>query len=159
MSRHSLIRLDNGLTLFLQRDPRVRSACISISVRAGSCYETKETSGLAHFLEHMLFEGTKQYPTAKKLAEQIERVGGYSGAYTNREHVIYSVKVFEKHLEIAFKYLSQIIFNSILESNSIEKEKGIVLEEIKRASDNSEQLIWEEWMKWVWGVDQALGRS
>jgi len=159
MSRHSLIRLDNGLTLFLQRDPRVRSACISIGVRAGSCYETKETSGLAHFLEHMLFEGTKQYPTAKKLAEQIERVGGYSGAYTNREHVIYSVKVFEKHLEIAFKYLSQIIFNSILESNSIEKEKGIVLEEIKRASDNSEQLIWEEWMKWVWGVDQALGRS
>ena len=159
MSKHSLIRLENGLMLFLQRVPGVRSVSVSIGVRSGSSYETKETSGLAHFLEHMLFEGTKLYPTAKKLAEQIEKVGGYSGAYTNREHVVYSVKVFEKHLEIAFKYLSQIIFNSTLESKTIEKEKGIVVEEIKRMMDNSEQVIWEEWMKWVWGADQSLGRS
>ena len=119
----------------------------------------KKTAGLAHFLEHLLFEGTKLYPTAKKLAEQIEKVGGYSGAYTNQEYVTYSAKVFKKHLKIAFKYLSQIIFNSTLESKSIEKEKGIVVEEIKRTMDNSEQAIWEKWMKWVWGADQSLGRS
>lgn len=159
MSKYSLIRLKNGLTLILQRMPEVHSVSVYISVRAGSRYETKETAGLAHFLEHMLFEGTKLYPTAKKLAEQIERVGGYSGAYTNREYVIYSVKVFEKHLEIAFKYLSQIIFNSILESKTVEKEKGIVFEEIKRIEDNPEHVIWEKWMEWVWGREQSLGRS
>src|SRR3990167_8103220 len=100
MSKHSLIRLDNGLTLFLQCVPRVRSVSVSIGVRAGSRYETKETVGLAHFLEHMLFEGTKLYPTVKMLAEQIEKVGGHSGAYTNREYVIYSVKMFKRHLDI-----------------------------------------------------------
>lgn len=159
MSKHSFLRLKNGLTLVLQRIQGVRSVSISIGVRAGSRYETKETAGLAHFLEHMLFEGTKLYPTAKKLAEQIERLGGYSGAYTSREHVIYSVKVFEKHLEIAFKYLSQIIFDSTLEYKTIEKEKGIVVEEIRRMMDSPEQAIWEEWMEWVWGFDQSLGRS
>ncbi|MBU0999946.1 insulinase family protein [Patescibacteria group bacterium] len=159
MSKHNLIRLKNGLTLILEQVSTVRSVSVSIGVRAGSRYETKETAGLAHFLEHMLFEGTKLFPTAKKLAEQIEKVGGYSGAYTDREYVIYHVKVFEKHLELAFEYLSQIIFDSTLELNNIEKEKSIVLEEIKRVMDNPEQAIWEEWMKWVWGEDQPLGRS
>lgn len=159
MTKHSLIRLNNGLTVVMQQISGVRSVSISIGVKAGSRYETKETAGLAHFLEHMLFEGTKLYPTAKKLAEQIEKVGGYSGAYTNREHVIYSVKVFEKHIEIAFKYLSQIIFNSTLKLKTIEKEKSIVAEEIKRMMDYAERAIWEEWMKWVYGADQSLGRS
>ncbi len=159
MSKYSLIRLKNGLTLVLQQVSEVNSVSVSMGIRAGSRYETRVSAGLAHFLEHMLFEGTKLYPTAKKLAEQIERVGGYSGAYTNREYVIYSVKVSEKHLEIAFNYLSQIMFDSTLESNNIEKEKSIVLEEINRVMDNPEQVIWEEWMKWVWGANQSIGRS
>lgn len=159
MTKHSLIRLNNSLTVVMQQISGVRSISISIGVKAGSRYETKETAGLAHFLEHMLFEGTKLYPTSKKLAEQIERVGGYSGAYTDREYVVYNAKVSEKHLEIAFKYLSQIMFDSTLESNNIEKEKGIVLEEIKRTMDYSERAIWEDWMKWIWGNDHSLGRS
>ncbi len=159
MTKHSLIRLNNGLTVAMQQIPGVHSVSVSIGVKAGSRYETKETAGLAHFLEHMLFEGTKLYPTAKKLAEQIEKVGGYSSAYTNREHVIYYIKVFEEHLELAFKYLSQIIFNSTLEPKTIEKEKRIVIEEIKRTMDHSERAIWEEWMKWIWGNDNSLGRS
>lgn len=159
MTKHSLIILNNGLTVVMQQISGVRSVSISIGVKAGSRYETKETAGLAHFLEHMLFEGTKLYPTAKKLAEQIEKVGGYSGAYTNREHVIYSAKVFEKYIELVFKYLSQIIFNSILDPKTVEKEKGIVVEEIKRTMDYSERAIWEEWMEWIWGNDHSLGRS
>lgn len=159
MTKLSLIRLNNGLTVVMQQISGVRSVSISIGVKAGSRYETKETAGLAHFLEHMLFEGTKLYPTAKKLAEQIEKVGGYSGAYTNREHVIYSAKVFEKYIELVFKYLSQIIFNSILDPKTVEKEKGIVVEEIKRTMDYSERAIWEEWMEWIWGNDHSLGRS
>ncbi len=159
MSKHTLIRLKNGLTVVTQQESGVRSVSVSVGVKAGSRYETKETAGLAHFLEHMLFEGTKLYPTAKQLAEQIEKVGGYSGAYTNREHVIYSAKVFEKYIELVFKYLSQIIFNSILDPKTVEKEKGIVIEEIKRTMDYSERAIWEEWMKWIWGNDHSLGRS
>lgn len=159
MSKYSLIRLKNGLTIISQHMPNVRSIAVSLSVRAGSRYETNETAGLAHFLEHMLFEGTRLYPTPKKLAEAIEKIGGYSGAYTDREYVVYNAKVLEKHIETVFRYLSQIIFNSILGSRSIEKEKGIVLEELKRIEDNPEHVIWEKWMKWVWGSEQSLGRS
>lgn len=159
MSKNNLIKLKNGLTIISQHMPNVRSIAVSLSVRAGSRYETNETAGLAHFLEHMLFEGTRLYPTAKKLAEQIEKIGGYSGAYTGREYVVYNAKVLEKHAETVFRYLSQIIFNSILGSKSIEKEKGIVLEELKRIEDNPEHVIWEKWMKWVWGREQSLGRS
>lgn len=159
MAKCNLQILKNGLTVVLQRDPRVRSVSVSVGVRAGSYYETKETSGLAHFLEHMLFEGTKLYPTAKKLAEEIEKGGGYSSAYTDRGYVIYGVKVFEKHLERAFNYLSQVIFNSALELATIEKEKNIVMEEIKLTMDDPQRAIWEEWMQWVWGANQSLGRS
>lgn len=159
MSKYNLIKLTNGLTVVLQRDSRVRSVSISVGVRAGSYYETKETAGLAHFLEHMLFEGTKLYPTARILAEQIESGGGYSSAYTDRGYVIYGVKVFEKHLKRAFNYLSQVIFYSTLETKAIEKEKGIVTEEIKQTMDDPQRVIWEDWMQWIWGADQPLGRS
>lgn len=159
MSKNSLVKLKNGLTVVLQRDMRVSSVCVGVGVRAGSCYETKETAGLAHFLEHMLFEGTALYPTAKELAEQIETVGGYSGAYTNREHVFYSAKVLSPHIEKALQYLSQVVFQPVLLPEAIEKEKGIVAEELGRTMDNPEHAIWEKWMKWVWGADQPLGRS
>lgn len=137
----------------------VNSVSVYVTVGAGPRYETKETAGLAHFLEHMLFEGTKKFPTPKEVSRFIEKVGGVSSAWTNKEHVTYYAKVQKQHLELAINYLSDILFNSLLYEKAIEKEKRIVLEEYKRAKDSPESEIWEQWSKWVWGSDQWLGRS
>ncbi len=151
--------LPNGLTAILQPMSSVESVAIYVAVGAGPRYETKETAGLAHFLEHMLFEGTKRLPTSKDLAEYIEKIGGKSSAFTDKEYVSYYAKVPKQRLEIAFSYLSDILFNSLLDKKAIEKEKGIVLEELSRAKDNPEVDIWDLWFKWIWGENQSLGRS
>lgn len=139
--------------------PSVESVTVYVAVGAGPRYETDETAGLAHFLEHMLFEGTKRLPAAKDVAEYIERVGGKSYASTDKEFVSYCAKVPRQQLEIAFSYLSDILFNSLLEEQAIEKEKGIVMEELSRARDNPEVDIWDLWLEWVWDKHQSLGRS
>ncbi len=155
---YTLITLNNGLSLIMQGTP-ANSVGLSIAVGAGSRYETRETAGTAHFLEHMLLEGTKQFPTAKKIAEYIENVGGKSGAWTDKEYVLYYVKVPKQHLEKSFAYMSEILFNPMLNNNAIQKEKGIISEEIKRKVDNPEMEVWDNWFEWVWGKNQPLGRS
>ncbi len=151
--------LTNKATVIVQHISWVKSLCVYFYVGAGPRYETKDTAGLAHFLEHMLFEGTKRFPSAKKLAEYIEGVGGQSGARTYKEYVAYYAKVPYKCSHVAFDYLTEILFHSTLEYNAIEKEKRIVLEELKRKEDNPEVEIWDLWMEWVWGSSQWLGRS
>jgi len=155
---YTLITLKNGLSLIMQVTP-ASSVGLSIAVGAGSRFETDQTAGTAHFLEHMLFEGTKHFSSAKKIAEYIENVGGKSGAWTDKEYVLYNVKAPKQHLEKSFAFMSEILFHSTLSTNAIQKEKGIILEEIKRKMDNSEMEIWDNWFEWVWGKYQPLGRS
>lgn len=154
-----LIKLANGLTFILQPIPQVNSVTVNIAVGAGPRYETKETAGLAHFLEHMLFEGTKKLPTAKDVAHCIERIGGRSGAWTDKEYVIYNTKVSKSHLKTALKFLDQILFNSTLNPEGIEKEKRIIAEELERKIDNPAWENWDQWFEWTWGKNQPLGRS
>lgn len=154
-----LIKLPNGLILILQPMSQVNSVAVYIAVGAGPRYETAKTTGLAHFLEHMLFEGTKKLPSSKEVAEFIERVGGRTGAWTDKEYVIYSVKVQKQHLETAFQFLSEIIFNSLLAPEAIEKEKKIVREELYRKIDNPVWETWDQWFEYTWGKNQPLGRS
>lgn len=137
----------------------VQSVAVYVTVGVGPRYETKETAGLAHFLEHMLFEGTKKLPTSKDVAQHIERVGGRSNAYTAKEYVSYYAKVPKAHLDLAFSYLSDILFNSLLKESAIKKEKGIVMEELKRSKDNPESDIWNLWLESIWRKTQSLGRS
>lgn len=156
---YQFLKFSNGLSLVLQTMPGVDSVSVYVAVGAGSRYETKETAGTAHFLEHMLFEGTKRLSTARDVAEYIERVGGKSGAWTDKEYVTYYTKVPKQHLEVAFSYLAEIIFNSTLSNEAIKKEKRIVGEELKRKVDNPEAEVWDLWFEWVWGKNQSLGRS
>ncbi len=151
--------LPNGLTVILQPMPFVNSVVVNVVVGAGPRFETKKSAGLAHFLEHMLFEGTKRFPTAKDVARRIEKIGGTSRAFTEKEYVSYYTKIPKQHLNVAFDYLSDILFNSLLESDVIEKEKRIVIEELRRSEDNPEVNIWNLWLEWIWGKNQSLGRS
>lgn len=156
---YEVIMLDNGITLVLQNIKYFNSISLVTAIGAGPKYETNQTSGLAHFLEHMLFEGTKKHPTSKKLAEYLENAGGKSGAWTEKEYVTYYIKITKGKLGKAFSYLEDVLFNSVLNDEAIEKEKGIVLEEYNRGIDNPEFDIWDNWLEWTWGKNQWLGRS
>lgn len=151
--------LPNGFLILRHQISTINSVTLEVAVRAGPRYESKENTGMAHFLEHMLFEGTKRFPTSKELATHLENKGGISGAWTNKENVVYYVKVPKWHLEVAFEYLSEILFNSILSKEAVEKEKKIIQEELNRRNDNVEVQIFDEWFEWAWGKDQTLGRS
>lgn len=152
-------KLSNNLTLLIYPISWTDSVSIYVAVGAGPKYETGETAGLAHFLEHMLFEGTKKFPSSKELAVYLEAVGGKSGAWTDKEHTVYYVKTPVKHIKTAISYLYELFFNSLLDIQSINKEKQIVLEEINRKNDNPEDNIWDLFMEWVWGKHQWAGLS
>jgi predicted Zn-dependent peptidase len=151
--------LPNGLRVITQSLPFVDSIIIYLAVGAGPRFETKETTGLAHFLEHMLFEGSDSFPSSKELAAYIESIGGRSGAFTEKELVLFYIKIPKEYIDIGIHYLSEILFRSKLEDDAIEKEKNIVLEELKRKLDNPEVEIWDRWFEWLWGKNQSLGKS
>ncbi|MBI2641938.1 insulinase family protein [Candidatus Roizmanbacteria bacterium] len=153
------INLPNGLTLIAQHIPWVHSVSIYLMVGAGSRHETKQTAGVAHFLEHMAFEGTENFPSSRKGAEYIERIGGKSAAWTDKESVMYYVKVSKEHVDTALNYLSEILLKPTLNIQAIEKEKRIIFEELSRKRDNPEVEILDCWFEWIWGKDQSLGRS
>lgn len=153
------VLLPNGLQVLMHQAVALNSVTIEVAIKAGPRYEDQNNIGIAHFLEHMLFEGTKRFPTSKELALFLENKGGISGAWTNKENVIYYVKVPKWHIETAFDYLSEILFNSTLSNENIDKEKKIIQEELSRRIDNAEVHIFDEWFEWVWGKEQTLGRS
>lgn len=159
MNKPQVLKFPNALTLVLQPMSQVNSVAVYLAVGAGPRYETKGTAGLAHFLEHMLFEGTRKWSSSKEVAEFIERVGGRTGAWTDKEYVTYSVKIQKQHLELGLQFLSEILFNSLLAPKAIEKEKKIVVEELYRKIDNPVWETWDQWFEYTWGKNQSLGRS
>lgn len=159
ISSYKSLVLSSGLKVILQPLNQTNSISVYVAVGAGPRFETQKTAGLAHFLEHMLFEGTKNLPSSKDVAAHVERIGGQSGAFTDKEYVIYYTKVKPAHLKTAISHLSEILFSSTLNLAAIDKEKGIILEEIKRKTDNPEVEIWDLWNEWIWGKNQTLGRS
>jgi len=152
-------KLPNGLTAIYQRNQTINSVSIYITVGAGPRYEDRKSAGLAHFLEHMLFEGTKNIPTSKDVGRYIEKIGGQSSAWTDKEYVTFYVKVPGKHIEKAFYYLSEILFNSKLELATLNKEKKIILQEMLITRDRPDWEIWDLWYKWIWTKNHPLGNS
>jgi predicted Zn-dependent peptidase len=135
MYKHQLNTLKNGLRLITVPMKGVESMAVMIGVGAGSRYETKETNGLSHFLEHMVFKGTKKRPDNLDIASDLDGIGGEFNAGTSKEFTIFHVKASAVHQHLAFDVLSDIVLNSKLESEEIEKERGAIIEEINMYED------------------------
>ncbi len=127
--------LDNGLTVVLVPIKNVFSVDAKLTVRVGSQYETKNTSGLSHFLEHMNFKGTKNKPDHLSLTKDIENYGGITNASTGYEFTSYYTHVGFEHLDTALEFLSEQLTNSIFPEKEFEKEKGVIIEEIRMYED------------------------
>ena len=130
----------NGLRVITEHIPYVRSVSIGIWLGTGSMHEKPEENGLSHFLEHMLFKGTDKR-TARGIAEEMDRVGGQINAFTSKECTCYYAKVIDEHLAVAMDVLTDIVLNAALPEAEIDKERGVILEEISMLEDTPEDLV------------------
>lgn len=133
--------LENGLRLITIPMPSFESATVMVMVGAGSRYETPKNNGISHFLEHMAFKGTKKRPSAMEIASLIDGIGGEFNAFTSKEITGYFVKASKDHVELCLDVLSDMLQNSKLDKLEIEKERGVILEEINLYEDTPSRKI------------------
>src|SRR5262249_49676619 len=149
--------LDNGLTVLTEEMNQVRSASVGIWVRSGSRHEQKQVNGISHFIEHTLFKGTRNR-TSREIAVESDAIGGNVDAFTSREVASYYVKVLDEHLPRAFDLLADIVTGPVFENEELDRERNVVLEEIKMVEDTPDDLVHEIFIASFW-PDHPLGRS
>lgn len=133
--QYEKIILKNNLRLILVPVAQAKSVTAMVFAGAGSRYETARTNGISHFLEHMVFKGSKKWPTAKEIATLIDGIGGDFNAGTGKEDTIYYIKSASQHLKLVLEVLADITFNPLFQEKEIEKEKGVIIEEINMYED------------------------
>ncbi len=153
---HQRTTLSNGLRILTETMPHTRSVSISIYVGAGSRYETRDQAGLSHFVEHLLFKGTERRPTARELSEAIDSVGGLLNGGTDREITVYYVKVARPHFELAVDILLDMLRRPLFEAEEVEKERSVILEELRSVADSPAQQA-EVLLDEIVFPDQPLG--
>jgi len=136
--------------------PHVRSVSVGIWISSGSRRETADENGISHFIEHMLFKGTANR-SAEDIARSVDSIGGNLDAFTAKEMVCFNTKVLDEHLPIAMDVLSDLVLNPSFRDEDIEKEKGVILEEIKMDADSPDYLVHEIFSSNFW-KDHPLGK-
>ena len=131
---------ENGLTVLLEPVTGVVSVSVGLWINKGSRDERPDQYGYAHFVEHMLFKGTEKY-TAGDIARNIDRVGGQHNAATNREYTCYYINVVSDYLELALEILSDMYYNSLFDPEELDKEKNVIVEEIRMYEDTPDEFI------------------
>jgi predicted Zn-dependent peptidase len=149
--------LPNGFRVVTERMEGLKSASLGIWVMAGARNERLEQNGIAHFLEHMAFKGTKRR-SALEIAEKIEDVGGYINAYTSREMTAYYARVLEDDVPLGLDVIADIVLNSTYDPKEIEIERGVILQEIGQSNDTPDDVIFD-WLQEASYPDQPLGRA
>src|SRR5512135_2562497 len=148
--------LPNGLIALTEQMQHVRSISIGIWVKTGSRHEATEYNGISHFVEHMLFKGTRNR-SAEDIARQVDSIGGNMDAFTAKECISFNVKVLDEHLPIAMDVLSDLVLNPVFSAKDITRERGVILEEIKMDEDNPDYLVHEIFTQNFW-KDHPLGK-
>ena len=141
-------KLKNGIPVFIDRTEDIKSFTMGIFIKTGARHETEGEYGVSHFIEHMLFKGSKKY-SAKELSELIDDNGGSINAYTSKDTTCYYVKMLSSKMDIAFDVFSEMIIKSTFSEENIEKERNVILEEIKMYLDIPEEVVHDENMKFV----------
>jgi predicted Zn-dependent peptidase len=148
--------LDNGLRVLTANLEHAQSVTCMVMLAAGSRYETADTNGIAHFSEHMFFKGTERRPTARDIAGEIDAIGGEFNAFTGKEYTAYYVKCAAEHRDVALDVLVDMLRNSRFDAEEIEREKGVIVEEMNMYFDTPRDYIGGVYESLLYG-DQPLG--
>src|ERR1700727_1193077 len=148
--------LASGLVVIREPMPHVHSVSVGIWLRSGSRREPAALNGISHFIEHMLFKGTSKR-SAEDIARSVDSIGGNLDAFTAKELVCYNTKVLDEHLSQAFDVLADLVLHPMFREDDIEKEKGVILEELKMEADSPDYLVHEIFSSNFW-KDHPLGK-
>ena len=159
--------LPNGLIVLTERMEHLRSVAMGVWIKSGSRCESAETNGISHFVEHMVFKGTKSR-TAQSIAREMDAIGGNLDAFTSKETICFNVKSLSDHVPIALDVLTDLVLNPVFAPPEIERERGVILEEIKIDEDNPDVLVHELFTQNFWkghplgkpilGTTETVGR-
>jgi predicted Zn-dependent peptidase len=159
--------LPNGLIVLTERMEHLRSVAMGVWIKSGSRCEPAETNGISHFVEHMLFKGTRSR-SAQHIAREMDSIGGNLDAFTGKETICFNVKSLADHVPIALDVLSDLVLNPVFAPSDIERERGVILEEIKIDEDNPDVLVHELFTQSFWkghplgkpilGTTETVGR-
>jgi predicted Zn-dependent peptidase len=156
MSTFQRHTLDNGLRVLTANLDHAQSVTCMVMLAAGSRYETPDTNGIAHFSEHMFFKGTERRPSARDIAGEIDAIGGEFNAFTGKEYTAYYVKCAAEHRDVALDVIVDMLRNSRFEAEEIEREKGVIIEEMNMYFDTPRDYIGGVYESLLYG-DQPLG--
>ena len=148
--------LPNGLIVLTERMDHLRSVAMGVWIKSGSRGEPAETNGISHFVEHMVFKGTRSR-SAQLIAREMDSIGGNLDAFTGKETICFNVKSLAEHVPIALDVLADLVLNPVFASPDIERERGVILEEIKIDEDNPDVLVHELFTQNFW-KDHPLGK-
>jgi predicted Zn-dependent peptidase len=148
--------LSNGLTVLTEKMPHVRSLAIGVWIRRGSRHEQKSETGLAHFLEHMVFKGTERRSQAE-IAQEMDEIGGQTDAFTAHEYAGFHAKVLDEHVIRAVDLLSDIVSHPRFDAEEVERERKVILDEMKGVEDTPDDVVHDLFCETFW-PDHGLGR-
>jgi len=148
--------LPNGLIVLTERMEHLRSVAMGVWIKSGSRCESADINGISHFVEHMVFKGTRSR-TSLNIAREMDSIGGNLDAFTGKETICFNVKSLADHVPIALDVLADLVLNPIFSSTEIERERGVILEEIKIDEDNPDVLVHELFTQNFW-KDHPLGK-
>ncbi|OGG69591.1 hypothetical protein A3F27_00535 [Candidatus Kaiserbacteria bacterium RIFCSPHIGHO2_12_FULL_53_13] len=151
--------LKNGLRIVLVPMPNNKTATVIVMTGTGSRYETERENGLAHFLEHMFFKGTKKRPSARAISEELDAVGSVYNAFTAKDRTAYYAKVSSRYLDTVLDVISDIFLNSTLPAKEITKERGAVIQEIDMYEDMPMRTVDNVFDALIFGKEHPLGRT
>ncbi|MCZ6701487.1 MAG: pitrilysin family protein [Ignavibacteria bacterium] len=143
MNNYKITTLPNGTRVLSEFVPYVKSFSLGFWFNVGTRDENNSNNGISHFIEHMLFKGTKRR-SAKKISEEIESYGGYLNAFTSKEHTCYYTKGLSENLARSFSVLADMIQNPLFKENHVRREAGVILDELNDVNDNPEELIFDK---------------
>jgi predicted Zn-dependent peptidase len=149
--------LKNGIRILTRKMPHTRSVSMGVWVNVGARDENPAESGLSHFIEHMIFKGTRQR-SAYQIAKEFDAIGGHTNAFTSMENTCYHAKVMDTHTDTMIEILSDIFLNSVFDPGEIEKERPVILQEIRMVDESPDEYVHLLSGKNFWG-DNPLGRS
>ena len=148
--------LPNGITLLTERMPHVRSVTLGIWLRRGSRHEPPRLNGASHFIEHLVFKGTKNR-TAREIALAVDSIGGQMDAFTSKEYTCFYAKVLDAHVPEAVDLLSDIVLHPLFDGTELERERKVIVEEIRMVEDAPEELVYDLFSTYFY-PGHALGR-
>lgn len=153
---YQTVTLENGVTILTEDVPHVRSVVVGVWVGVGSRDEHPVLAGISHFIEHMVFKGTERR-TARNIAEALDAVGGQLNAFTTKEYTCYYARVLDEHFDLAVDILQDMLFHSRFTPGDIDRERNVIIEEIKMYEDAPDELVHDVFATTIW-QGHALGR-